>query len=609
MHNTVTHSFQNKSAAWRKANPACQLVALSLALMLVLGKVAPGHAATPVRRVNAPHFDGDIVYAETAIFWFGQVTSTENYADVRVGYNDQELDVYLNVFDRLLWYDPTPTPDTLNAWDSVTLYLDLNGNVGNAPSANAFRLDAQLDDWESPRTPWQAAYRGTGSSWALTPVSFATTSGYRWESWNVGGLNNNQNNRGWSMTFHVPFASLGLGAPPPTGARWGMAVTLHDRDDEGGTPIADKVWPENINTMRSSTWGQLNLGLLGYSTPAAVPGGTTTISHKLNGASVMDAAVGGTTGNLCPGEPDFIWNQWGNANFANAPDFNIQNQADLADWPCFAKYYVTFSLDAIPANKVIISATVTLHQFGNSGQGWTPPPEPSLIQVLTVAENWSESTLTWNNAPLAVENVGRAWVDPLPEFPGVPGVSRITDVSRAVAEAYAAGNPLRLAFYSADAAIHSGKYFWSSDVDDYMPMARPALTVVWGNPPAAVHKSAWPLTGSAGHPVTYTLDIMGSGQTFTVTDDLPAQVSPPGPILVTGGTASYSPPARRILWTGTLLLGQPMTLTFPVTPTVTGPAAIRNTAMFTDSQGNVYTAVHTLMINPLGMWLPLILGR
>jgi hypothetical protein len=157
--------------------------------------------------------------------------------------------------------------------------------------------------------------------------------------------------------------------------------------------------------------------------------------------------------------------------------------------------------------------------------------------------------------------------------------------------------------------MHSGKYFWSSDVDDYMPTARPALTVVWGNPPAAIHKSAWPLTGSAGHPVTYTLDIMGSGQTFTVTDDLPAQLSQPGSIQVSGGTASYDPTVRRITWTGDFPLNQPLTLTFPVTVTASSPTAIQNTAMLTDARGNVYTATQTLIANSLKLWLPIVLRK
>jgi hypothetical protein len=79
------------------------------------------------RRVNAPHFDGDVRYSETAIFWFGRVTPIENYADVRVGYNDSHLFAELAIFDRRLWYDLSPTPDDLTNWDAVSLYLDMDG--------------------------------------------------------------------------------------------------------------------------------------------------------------------------------------------------------------------------------------------------------------------------------------------------------------------------------------------------------------------------------------------------------------------------------------------------------------------------------------------------
>jgi hypothetical protein len=63
-------------------------------------------ATTP--RVNVPYFEGDIRYPETAVFWFGRVSPSDNYADVRVGYNDDFLYINLAVFDRLLWYDPEP---------------------------------------------------------------------------------------------------------------------------------------------------------------------------------------------------------------------------------------------------------------------------------------------------------------------------------------------------------------------------------------------------------------------------------------------------------------------------------------------------------------------
>jgi hypothetical protein len=87
-------------------------------------------------------------------------------------------------------------------------------------------------------------------------------------------------------------------------------------------------------------------------------------------------------------------------------------------------------------------------------------------------------SITWNNAPLSGENLSAAWVDILDGFPGWPGVPREWDVSRAVAQAYAADAPLRIALYSADAAYHSGKYFSLSDTEDWNAVARPTLEVV-----------------------------------------------------------------------------------------------------------------------------------
>jgi hypothetical protein len=43
------------------------------------------------QRINAPFFAGDILFSETGIFWFGLVNPSDNYADVRVGYNPSEL--------------------------------------------------------------------------------------------------------------------------------------------------------------------------------------------------------------------------------------------------------------------------------------------------------------------------------------------------------------------------------------------------------------------------------------------------------------------------------------------------------------------------------------
>jgi len=419
-----------------------------------------------VRRVHAPYFDGDVRFAETAIFWFGRVTPTENCVDVRVGYNDNHLYLRLAAFDRRLWYDRSPSPDDLTAWDAATLYLNLDGNVGDAPDADAYRFEAQLVWWES-RDNYQAAYQGDGSGWMTATVPFTTTSG-----WRGNAPNDDVDDRGWTLSYYISFDSLGLSGPPAQDTVWGMALALHDRDDANGTPIADKVWPEMMEPQQPATWGQLVFRMPTYSLPSAVQVETVTIRQGLEGALVPDADVGG--GSICGNGLDF-WTEWGEANYAGEGDLNIQNQADVADWPCFSKYYVAFPLDALQPGRVVISATLTLHKFGHAGA--SGQAEPSLIQVLTVAGDWDEATLTWNNAPLAVENVAVTWVDPVP-FSGWPGTPFTWDVSDAVAEAYASETPLRLVLYEADSAYHSGKYFVSSD--STIVEGRPTLQVSLG---------------------------------------------------------------------------------------------------------------------------------
>jgi hypothetical protein len=213
----------------------------------------------PPRRVNSPYFGNNDVSISTAgIFWFGQVSPTSDYADVRVGYNATELYVLVSIFDQRLWYNPSPGSTSLTTWDATSLFLRLNGNTGGVPDQSTYRFDAQLNAGETPRTDWQAAYRGNGSGWVAANPSFTTESGFRWESDTVGGVNNNQNNRGWSMAYHIPFSSLGLSTTPAQNTVWGMGVVLHNRDDAANTPIADEKWPEQMNEGLPVKWWQLH---------------------------------------------------------------------------------------------------------------------------------------------------------------------------------------------------------------------------------------------------------------------------------------------------------------------------------------------------------------
>ena len=397
----------------------------------------------PARKINIPYFGQDNVteqrFSEMAIFWFGRISPYDNYSDVRIGYNDSGISVIMSIFDRLLWYDTTPSPTDLARWDAVTLYISKTNAL-----ENAYRFTAQINDWEPNRSSWQLFERGTITGWIIDPIPFTTTTGNRWED-NPGGLNNNSNNRGWVINFSIPFTSLGLSNKPAQGTEWKFAIVLHDRDNLNGSLFFETTWPENLQTNQPTSWGGLHFGLPTYTSPPGNPTGSVMIRNKLNGAVVPDAAVGGTTGNLCPGDSYFIWNQWGNLNFGSASDFNIQNQSDLVDWPCFSKYYVTFPLNSIPPNKVILSATLTLYHWGNSGALSGPnQAQPSYIQVYTVNQSWNENSITWNNAPLAFENITQAWVNPVGacDWPCFP---RNFNVTRAVVEAYQKNTPLNLA--------------------------------------------------------------------------------------------------------------------------------------------------------------------
>jgi hypothetical protein len=435
--------------------------------------------STSSRRINAPYFSGTVPFSQTAVFWFGRVNQTENYTDVRIGYNDSELYVHTTTIDRLLWYNPTPTTTSLTAWDSVSLYLNLSGVSGTAPSANSFRFDAQ-PSWSEPRTNYQAAYRGNGSTWVPISASITTTPGWR------GDWNNNLDDKGWAMGFDIPFSSLGLSGMPLPQSQWGLAVVLHDRDDLAGTAIPDKSWPETVSPNIPSTWGQLVFGLSTFTPSPATPGAVVVIRNKLNGVTVVDRSVGGDKN--CGAGRDY-WTQWGDTpqSYYNPEltDFNVQNQSDVSDYVCFAKDYMMFPLNTVPSGKVIISATLTLHQIGNSGG--PGQSQSSLMQIMTVNVDWTSSPeLTWNNAPLAAENVSQAWIDPYNCAPAGtmqwPCIARKWNVSRAVAQAYTAGKPLSLAIYSADSDYHSGKYFIGSNTGDWNWAGRPMLEILWGNP-------------------------------------------------------------------------------------------------------------------------------
>jgi hypothetical protein len=431
-------------------------------------------SAASARRVNAPYFDGTARFSEAAILWFGQVGSAQNYADARVAYTGQELWVNVEVFDQWLWEDDSAsrTPASLEQWDAATLVLDTGAAPGSQPSASSYRFAGELSWWR-PRTDYQAVYRGTGTGWALsTAVPFTTETG-----WRGNAPNDSVEDRGWTITFHVPFSALGLSGPPTDGTVWRIGLQVHDKDSAAQPAVVTAEWPDGFARDQPGTWGQLAFGLRPNPTNTVPPSATTyTIRHKLNGATVKDAMVGG--GANCGSGLNFF-TQWGSANYTGSTTLVTQNESDVSDWPCFSKIYVDFPLGGLPPGKAVVGATLTLYQFGNSDP---TSAQPSLVQVMTVADAWDENTIAWNNAPLALENVSQAWVNPLLTTPPWPGAARSWNLTWAVTHAYNSAQPvLRLALYEADSAYHSGKYFTSSDTGDWNEAGRPTLQVILGD--------------------------------------------------------------------------------------------------------------------------------
>lgn len=550
------------------------------------------------RRVYVPY---DVSITEATPFWFGQVTPSENYTDGRIRYTDDNLILTLGIIDRLVWYDTTPSPSELGAWDSASLYLCRGGNVGSAPATDCFRFDAQVDWVESERAAFQAAYQGDGSQWVSASVVFTTSAGL-----NGNAPNDTTDDRGWMLYYTIPFASLGLSAPPAHGTVWGLGLAVHDRDSVAGPSLADQVWPEMLETLRPATWGQLIFGLKpAYAPASALPGGTAVIRHGVNGAEVMDADVGGSSVCGATAGPDFF-PTWGALNYVGKTFLNIQHLDPISEWPCFSKYYVTFPLDSVPEGKVVLSATMTLYQFGNAGEGLDP--QPSFIQVFTINEDWEESILTWNNAPLAGDYVAATWVDPLNVLPSWPGIPRHWDVSSAVAEAYTAGEPLRLVLYSPDWAFHSGKYFYSSDIGGGGE-GRPTLTVAWGQPGAQLEKQADKGGADYGESIEYVLGFRGTGVTLMLTDTLPSAVLWAGDVVTQGTDAPpvYHPGQHQLTWTDTPASGKQVFITYTVSVNTLLPEPLVNTGELVAQAGYTSRATSTVIANPFRCYLPILL--
>jgi hypothetical protein len=587
------------------------LLPLCLSLLLVVGhwlRTFPTNAqfSDPPRRVNIPYFSDEVDWGQTAIFWLGkneQGVPSRNYADVRVAYTSEALRIYVTVVDYYLWYKENPTAtDDLTLYDAVAIYLDTGFDRAAIPQTDDYTFLIGAHYWPNENaTEFHRQARGTGGGWDTNWTGDWTD--YTAMQWSCDeGPNSNECgiDYGWVAIYTIPWETLGRSGPPSEGMLWGLGVHLYDRDDAPPAGyVAPEPWPETFDVNSPATWAELHFGYADYQPPSAISEGTTTIrAASPTDNTVEDAWMGG--GGTCSGGHE----GGSEVNHGDESALFVGTETAPTHFPCFNKSYLRFSLDAIPADKVIISATLTLHHWGNADP---TQAQPSWVHLFTISDDWEEMTIHWNNAPLAQENVAATWVHPLPDFPGWPGNPYHWDATQAVAEVYADGRPVSVAIYGSDTDQHSSKYLTSSETGDWNVEGRPTLTIVWGLPQAVLNKQVWPVTVTNGDIVTYTLSWLGTGQPMTMTDTLPNGLSDPGPISHSSGQASHDPVARQVVWTGTPTVGQAVTVTFPVTVQVDGPLALRNTAILTASNEYVSSATASTIVDGHSLYLPLVI--
>jgi len=590
---------------WRLELVVCLIVSL-LAGPRLFPVPANAQSPNPPRRVNAPHFPNEVTWAQTAIFWFGkneQGVPSRNYTDVRVAYTAEAVHVRVTVVDYYLWYKVNPAAtDDLTQYDAVAIYLDTDSDRAATPQTDDYTfLVGAHHEPDDNAIQYHRQAQGTGTGWDTAWTGEWTD--YERLQWSCNpGPNSNECgiDFGWTTIFTIPWGTLGISGPPSEGTRWGLGVQLYDRDAEPPAgAVAPEHWPEAFDANSPVSWGELYFGYADYQPPFAFPEGTTTIrAASTEDNTVEDAWMGG--GGTCGGGH----NGGSETNHGDDGHLFVGTETAPTHFPCFNKSYLRFSLDTIPPGKTIISASLTLHLWGYAGE--TPDlAQPSWVHLFTVRDPWEEMTIHWNNAPLAQENVSAMWVNPYsgdrsdPDWPGDPYT---WDATQAVAEAYAEGQPVNLALYGSDTDQHSSKYMTSSETGDWNAEGRPTLQVIWGNPVGTMTKTASPRGVMPGETVTYTLALVGSGQALTLTDDLPAGVSPP---LAHSPGLNYTP--HRMAWSGSPDLGEQVTLTYVVTVTAPSRTALWNRVTLIQTGGLTDTATALVLVDPVQVYLPFVL--
>lgn len=587
------------------------LIGAILGGLLLIGGLQGGTAVAdpPPRQINVfpMSYGPDEEWAKTSIFWFGRADypgQGRNYVDVRVAYSQNNFLVQVLVVDYYLWLSNNPQPgDDLTQYDAIALYLDTQYDRAATPQNDDYQFLVGLHNGID-YIPYQRDARGNGAVWNND------WQGDGWRSpvtldYSNGGPNNNGGNidYGWTARFIIPWTDLGLIGPPLQGTQWGVGLRLYDRDDQppaGAIPV--QSWPETFQPNVPASWGMLHFGADAFDPGPVIGEGTTAIrpSSPTDGR-VQDAWVGG--GGLCAGGHE----GGAETNHGYHPDLYTGSEIRPTHFPCFNKSFLRFDLSDIPPGKVIVSAELILHLDGYAGE--TPDlARPSWVSLFSINDPWQEMGIHWNNAPLAYENIDAIWVYPYSgnrNNPTPPGDPYTWDATKAVAAAYANGQPVSLALYGSDTAEHSSKYFHSSEVsisadpNDPMFNAPPTLLVTWGSAGGTLRKWVSNPGAQTGQTVRYTLHVTGSGEPLTLVDVLPAGVSAPSN-LSTG--LDYA--AGQLSWSGSPAVGQSVALNYEA-QVMAESGVLRNVATLYQGETAVATDTAVVIVNAVQSFLPL----
>jgi hypothetical protein len=559
-----------------------------------------------VRTVNIFPFSGELDWTESSIFWFGvdeQGLPGYNYSDVRVTYSSDALHFRANVVDYYLWYDEDAGPeDDLSQYDALAVYLDTAHDGAGSPQSDDYYFLLGARHWQD-MSNYQRQGQGTGTAWNSDWSPPGGWEAFSTISWNiVGGPNDNTGDLdfGWDAQLTLPWSALGLSGPPADGTAWGLGVQLYDRDaDTPSGLLTPETWPETFDDEAPSTWGKLVFNPPPRQASQTAVQGSVVIQRDLLG-SVQDAWMGG--GGTCSG------GQFGGGvvNHGHSGDLFTGSETAATHFPCFNKSFLRFGLDEIPAGQSIVSAELTLHLYGNADPNQALP---SWVHLYTISDPWEEMTIHWNNAPLAQENVAATWVNPY-SSPGDiqwPGDPYTWDVTQAVAQAYAAGQPLSIALYASDKDQHSSKYYVGSESS--ITAGRPLLTVTWGQPATSLDKQASPSVARFGESVDFGLTFAGTGEALSLVDQLPAGLSYLGPVNANVGSASYDSPTHQIQWSGTPDPGQVVNVTYTTQVATHDNRVLVNTVRLSADGASVSLADASVLVNPYSLYLPVVLRR